>query len=97
MKKTDQNIGYALAWYKPEQWESLKAVSIDGDTLEESFIAWETKAKERIPEYEKEGVHLEKMIIDVDGLVAWCRTRSIPVDGAARAKYAAELLRNRDN
>ena len=95
--KKKYKIGYALAWYKPEQWELLKALSVDGDTLENTYFEWEAKSNERIPQFEKEGMYLEKMIIDVDELVQWCKSEGIPINGEARAAFANELFKRKHN
>ena len=65
---------------------------MDKEVLEDTFVEWEAGMKKRIPEYKKEGMRVEKVLIDVDELVAWCREKQIPVDGKARALYAAEAL-----
>jgi hypothetical protein len=41
------------------------------------------------------GVHAEKIDVDVEELLAWCRAEGLEVNGKARARYAAEALHQR--
>ena len=97
MKKKDQNTQFAFAWYKPEQWALLRAYSVDGDDLEDSFIEWSQHAEQKYKEFEQSGMNMHKVVIDVDALIAWCKTEGLPLDGAARSSYAATILQELDN
>jgi len=83
----------ALAWYRPEQWERLRAISADRDRLEESYEQWREVTEQTIEQLQREGVVVERIDVDVEELVAWCQANGLTLDGAARANFAAEKLR----
>jgi len=84
------------AWYRAEQWERLREVSVDGEDLEETYAEWVASAEESLRKMRQVGIYAEKIEVDVEELLAWCRAQGREVDGAARAAYAAEMLRRRD-
>jgi hypothetical protein len=82
--------GTAMGWYTPESWERLRAVAVD---VVMSFEEFERKANRKVRQLETEGFTVEKVLIDVDDMVAWCRRRGYRVnDSKARAAYGAALL-----
>jgi hypothetical protein len=85
------------AWYRAEQWERLREISADRDKLEESYEEWVTRAEESLQEMRGVGIDAEKVLIDVEKLLAWCQAQGCDVDGEARAQYAAEMTRERHN
>ena len=82
----------AVAWYRPEQWERLHAVSVDVDDLEQTYDEWLLKAEIALADLRKKGFFVQKIEIDIEELVKWCKSRQLPIDGAARSAYAAEKL-----
>ena len=86
--------GYA--WYRPEQWELLRAVSADRDKLEETHEEWAANAEEALQGMREAGIRAEKVDVDVEELQEWCKAHDLQVDGKARARYAAEKLRQRE-
>jgi hypothetical protein len=84
------------AWYRAEQWEWLREISVDRDELGETYEEWVVNAEESLQKMRQAGIWAEKIEVDVEELLAWCRAQGREVDGAARAAYAAEMLRQRD-
>lgn len=84
------------AWYRAEQWERLREISVDRDDLEETHAEWVVNAEETLRGMRKAGMLVDKVEVDVEELLAWCKARQLDVDGGARAKYAGEMLRQRD-
>lgn len=83
------------AWYRAEQWERLREVAADQETLGETYEEWVANAERAVREMRRAGIHAEKVEVDVEELLAWCKARNRDVDGEARAQYAAEMLRQR--
>jgi len=81
-----------VAWYKPDQWHKLLAVSVDKDKLEETYDEWKQGAERVVKELRRHGLYIVKVDVDVEELVAWCQKKKIPVDGEARSTYAAHKL-----
>lgn len=87
---------FAVVWYQPASWPELKATAADADAIEDTYKEWLANAESSLAELLAQGMRLEKMVIDIDALLAWRLMRGIAPDVAARAEYAAHLLRQRD-
>lgn len=81
-----------VAWYKPDQWQKLLAVSVDRDKLEETYDEWMLEAERVIKELRRQGLYIVKVDVNIEELVAWCQKKKIPVNGEARSMYAAHKL-----
>jgi len=81
-----------VAWYQPDQWQKLLAVSVDKDKLEETYEEWVQDAERVIKELRRQGLYIVKVNVNVEELVAWCQKKKIPVNGEARSRYAAHKL-----
>lgn len=84
-----------IGWYKKEQWEELRRVSVDKEKLEETWEQWAQNAERTMIHLMQQGHHVEKVTVEVPALLAWCRERNRPCDGAARATFVTEHLRDR--
>jgi hypothetical protein len=83
------------AWYRPEQWERLREISTDRDKLADTYEEWLETAERSLREMRTAGIYAEKVEIDVEALLAWCRAQGKEVNGEARAQYAAHLGQQR--
>jgi hypothetical protein len=81
-----------VAWYEPDQWQQLLAVSVDRDKLEDTYDEWVQDAERVIKELRRHGLHVVKVRVKIDELVAWCQSQNISVNGEARSQYAAYKL-----
>lgn len=84
---------YGIAWFRREQWDRLREVSTDGESLEATYEEWKLNATQRFDELTDSGLTLQKVDIDVEALVAWCAERNLALDGEARSHYTAFKLR----
>jgi len=78
----------ALAWYTPESWERLRAVADDRAALG-SHAAFVRKADRLAREYQAQGFAVEKILVDIDELAAWCRREGVRITQRSRATYGA--------
>ena len=85
------------AWYSREQWHELRAVAADPDALEETYEAWVTVFDAACVKLRTHGMVPERVPIDVDELVAWCAAERVAIDGAARARFAALKMQERNS
>ena len=90
LSQARSNVG--IAWYEPDQWQQLLAVSVDRDKLEETYDEWVQDAERVIRELRRQGVQVVKVRVKIDELVAWCQSQNISVNGEARSQYAAYKL-----
>ena len=83
-----------VAWFRADQWQLLRSLSVDADTLERTHAEWEAIAEKRLLDLAHQGLTVRKVDVDVDDLVTWCRLKQRPLNGAARAAYALALLQD---
>ena len=95
MKPSGQ-LKLGIAWFRPEQWSRLLEISEDREDLEETFTEWESLAEEKLRDLRAQGLDAEKITIDVEELLVWCKSRGLSVNASARSQYVAELVRKRD-
>jgi hypothetical protein len=88
----DPKVVAGVAWFRPEQWHLLRSLAADADELEETFSEWEAIAEKAIRDLAGEGVRARKVDVDVHALQQWCLAQKRPLDGSARAAYAASRL-----
>jgi hypothetical protein len=84
----------ALAWYHEEEWQNLKAVSVDADKLEDTFDEWLKHARMAIRVAQEAGLEIVNVPVGIDELVMWCQENGLEVDGAARAQFTAKKASN---
>jgi hypothetical protein len=92
-KRSKAAMIVGCAWYRPEQWERLREISVDRDDLGATYEEWERNAEANLEKLNEMGLHSVKVDIDVEELVNWCMVQNCLVDGEARAQYATERLR----
>jgi hypothetical protein len=93
--KKSEKLNLCVAWYKPEQWPRLLEISADSDKLEETYGEWLIIAEKALKDFAALGVFPEKMVVDVEDLLVWCRAEGVPVNGPSRSQYAALMLEER--
>jgi hypothetical protein len=94
--KPSGRLKLGVAWFRPEQWSRLLEISEDRKDLEETFAEWESLAEEKLRDLRAQGLDAEKITMDVEELLVWCKSRGLSVNASARSQYAAERLRKRD-
>ena len=82
-----------VAWFDREQWQRLREVAADPERLEESYEAWVAMAERAIRRLEAAGMLIERVPVDAEELIAWCKDRARPIDSSARAEFVARQLR----
>jgi hypothetical protein len=72
-----------VAWFDPEQWRRLRQLAADPERLEESYEAWVAMAERAIRDLEATGVLIERVPVDTEELVAWCKGQGRPIDSSS--------------
>ena len=89
-EKFPGNIG--IAWYKPEQWELLRAESVDSKDLEDTYEEWLEFVEQQMKEVRESGIVISKVEVDVEEILAWCRGRRRPLDADARTEFVTQKM-----
>lgn len=84
-----QKIGFA--WFDRENYDELKALFTDGDSLPDTFDQWQTLAERGVDQLRREGKIVIKAYLDPKTFPEWCRSRGLDINSAARRKFAAEF------
>ncbi len=82
-----------IAWFDSEQWQRLREVAADPETLEDSHAEWLDVANRALRDLRSQGLTLEKVPLKIEELIAWSNEEGRPIDSAARAQFAALELR----
>ena len=87
-----QNVEIAIAWLRRDQYELLRALSADGESLEQTYDEWEMEVLKRKHDFESNGFVVHRIEVELNALVSWCKSEGRALDGKARAEYAARRL-----
>ena len=92
---TDRPGVLTVPWFTIETWPELLKVAADRATLPDTFVEFEQIAGGKFDRLRAQGVPLQKVLISVAELTAWCRANRCPVDGPGRAAFAAFVAMRR--
>lgn len=84
-----------LAWFDRKQWQRLTEAVADRNELDDTFEQWQQSALEAVRATERQGQKVEKVHVEVESLVSWCKEKGLPVNGKSRAEYVAQLMQRR--
>jgi len=88
--------GVVLPWYTAETWPKMRAAAADRDKLHDTFEEFERSSNATIDDLVAKGHPVEKVELDVDALIAWCKAEGRPLDREARNMFGAMTLVERD-
>src|SRR5882672_5247645 len=96
-KQRNQKVETVLgvAWYSEQDWTRLRLVCSDPHEMDDSYAEWRAAAEKAIDDLAKLGSPAEKVDIDIDEFLRWCRLHGRKTDKAARAEFVAYSLRAR--
>src|SRR3970282_1470560 len=84
-----------LAWFDRKQWQRLTEVVEDRNELDDTFEQWKQSALEAVQTIEREGQKVEKVHVEVESLVSWCKEKGLSVKGKSQAAYVTQIMRRR--
>jgi hypothetical protein len=87
----NSNTTLALCWYTPESYAALRAV--DDEPVEDptSYAEFLVRANRLAADFKRQGVRVEKVLIDIDLARQWCRDNGFKFDNAGRSAYCAAI------
>ena len=85
-----------IAWYLPEQWDRLREISADKDSLGDTYENWLARAEKEQAQTIAAGRNVERVIVNVEELDAWCRSRGWVLNQKSRSRFVAYLLKKRE-
>ena len=91
-RPTKGNTKCAIAWYKPDQWDLLKKLSVDSEKMEDTHQEWLHYAEAKLMEFREEGFDVNFIEVDIGELLSWCNERSLPINSKSRSEFASRKL-----
>ncbi len=86
-------VAMAVAWFREEDWQRWRAVD---PNFQPDYERWRRRIEAAIKDLvEGRGVLVEKVTIDPDEFVEWCRVNGCKVDSKGRVAYAAQTVAER--
>lgn len=85
----------AVPFFQEDQWDRLKQIAADPQHVEASHGEWLAKLRRVEVDMKRIGVLLRTVDVDLDELKRFCDENAIPNTRENRAKFASELLRER--
>lgn len=82
----------AFVWLTEATYPRFLEVIADRQRFADDFEGWRERAQRQVDTLRARGVSVEKVLIDPDELLAWCRANGRAVDTDARAHFAALKL-----
>ena len=81
-----------FAWYTEAQWLRLRELAEDRDKLDDTYENWLAQATGAVQTLRSRGIHVEKVLLDVEEVVAWCTRTGRAFNSRARSEFVAEKL-----
>ena len=84
-----------LAWFDRKQWQRLTEAVEDRNELDDTYEQWQQSALDAVQMIERQGQKVERVHVEVESLVSWCKEKGLPVNGKSRAEYVTQLMQRR--
>lgn len=91
----DRPLVVGVAWFDRKQWKRLTEAAEDPGELEDTYDQWQQGALEAVRKIESQGHKVERVHVEVQSLVSWCKEKGLPVNGKSREEYVAQLMKRR--
>jgi hypothetical protein len=91
-KRRNQSMLVGITWYTEESWAQVKALAVDPERFEDSFIAWEAIANTARRDLQRAGVRAVEFQIIPQQLFEWCATNNKENNAGSRAEFVSEKL-----
>jgi hypothetical protein len=93
MKKNNNKTVFSVGYYQREQWPILLGSADDRNALEETYDEWILSFKKGLKNMRAAGIEPLRVDVDINELLAWCKTKGYKNTGVYRAEFIAELCR----
>jgi hypothetical protein len=91
----DRALIVGLAWFDRKQWKLLTEAVEDRKELDDTYEQWQQGAVDAVRRIESQGQKVERVHVEVESLVYWCKEKGLPVNGKSRAEYVTQLMQRR--
>ena len=91
----DRTVVVGVAWFERSQWKRLTEVVENRNELDETYEQWEQGALDAVRMIERQGQKVERVHVEVESLVLWCKAKGLRVNGQSRAEYVTQIMQRR--
>jgi hypothetical protein len=91
----DRAVVVGFAWFDRKQWKLLTEAVQNRNELEDTYEQWQLSALDAVRVIESRGQKIERVHVEVESLVSWCKEKGLPVNGESRAEYVTQIMRRR--
>ena len=92
MNKSQKKI-CSIPYYRKDQYDRLRKISIDKETFSISYDEMMTITKSKHKEMEKKGFKVVKIDVDIEELIEWCNSQNATLNPESRTRFALEKLK----
>src|SRR4051794_4034876 len=85
-----------IAWYRPQDWNRLREISVDPEAMEESHAKWLESTNRTLRVLQKKGHRVRRVIVNLDELLDFCRREKMQLDARARSQFVADRIRDEE-
>jgi len=82
----------AVPWWREQDYERVRAMMNADDHFPERFEEWVEIAERQSAEFIAEGVAVERVVVNLDEFIAFCRLAGVEPDRKAAVAYAVHVI-----
>ena len=79
-----------FAYYQKKDWRRFRKIVNDKHKLHDSWEDWHTDFKKAKKQLASLGFEVEKVVVNLDDLIAYCKEKGKRIDGKARSAFVQE-------
>jgi len=77
-------------WYTEQQWKQIKSISLDSNHFDENYGEWLNWARINLERLQKQGLKVERVELNAEEWVKWCKEHHRQLNGESRSEYVIE-------
>jgi hypothetical protein len=81
------NAIVGIAWYRPDQWNALKAFCDDRDNMDPTYEIWQEGAQKAMRQLRSAGQRVVSIDFDLDEFKMWCSANSKSPNASSRSEF----------
>lgn len=85
----------SVIWVTEEDYPRFREIC--GPSVHDTYAGWKEGVERKLKEFAAQGVHFERILINVEEFHKWAIANFGEVNSEARASYAAYLAMSRDS
>ena len=92
---TSKRSTLLVCWFKEQQWDHLKEIVSDSESLGETYADWKKGAEQQISLFRKQQGTVVKMRADSEKMLQWSKENNIELTSENLSQYAFHLFEDK--